>query len=67
MKRLTILLAVIAISMATMAQQALWDKASAVSPVENADGSVTFNLFAPNAQKVEVTGDFNQISGITLP
>ena len=29
MKRLTILLAVIAISMATMAQQALWDKASA--------------------------------------
>ena len=28
MKRLTILLAVIAISMATMAQQALWDKAS---------------------------------------
>lgn len=67
MRRLTILLAVIAISMATMAQQALWDKASAVSPVENADGSVTFNLFAPNAQKVEVTGDFNQISGITLP
>ena len=34
MKRVTILLAVIAISMAAMAQQALWDKASAVSPVE---------------------------------
>ena len=67
MKRLTILLAGMALSVASMAQQALWDKASAVSPVENADGSVTFNLFAPNAQKVEVSGDFNQISGMTLP
>ena len=67
MKRFTIFLAGMALSVASMAQQALWDKASAVSPVENPDGSVTFNLFAPEAKKVEVTGDFNQTSPVTLP
>ncbi|MGM9705533.1 MAG: esterase [Prevotella sp.] len=51
---------------AAFCQQALWDRSAAVSPVENADGSITFNFFAPNASKVEVTGDFNQTSNSTL-
>lgn len=41
------------------AQQALsWDKAPLASPVVNADNTVTFNIVAPEAQKVEITGDF---------
>ena len=40
------------------AQQALWGGQDIVSPEINADNTVTFRLFAPEAQKVEVTGDF---------
>ena len=40
------------------AQEKLFNSASVQSPVVNKDGTVTFNLFAPKAVKVEVTGDF---------
>ncbi len=40
------------------AQEALWNASQVKSPVVNPDGSVTFNIFAPKAVKVEVTGDF---------
>ena len=39
------------------AQEKLFNSASVQSPVINSDGTVTFNLFAPKASKVEVTGD----------
>ena len=39
-------------------QQALFDANNLTSPEVNADGSVTFRLFAPKAVKVEVEGDF---------
>ena len=47
-------------SMAAQAQQNLnWGQGPQVaSPVVNADKSVTFNLIAPEAQKVQITGDF---------
>lgn len=35
-------------------------------PVVNADGTVTFNLFAPKAVKVEVTGDFLPTQSIEI-
>lgn len=41
-----------------MAQQAIFNQNDVVSPVINAAGTVTFNLFAPNAQEVKITGDF---------
>ena len=46
--------------MAAMAQQNLsWGQGPQVaSPVVNADNTVTFNIIAPEAQKVQVTGDF---------
>ncbi|MCR5453465.1 MAG: esterase, partial [Bacteroidales bacterium] len=51
--------ALIALSGATAhAQEKLFNKASVESPVINADGTVTFNLYAPKAVKVEVAGDF---------
>lgn len=40
------------------AQEALFGGAQLESPVVNADNTVTFNLYAPKASKVEVTGDF---------
>ncbi len=40
------------------AQQALWGGGDIVSPQINADSTVVFRLFAPQAQKVEITGDF---------
>ncbi len=44
--------------MSASAQEKLFNSASVQSPVVNKDGTVTFNLFAPKAVKVEVTGDF---------
>ena len=48
-------------------QQALGQRPQVKSPVVNNDGTVTFNFFDPSAQQVSVTGDFNEISGQTLP
>ena len=45
------------------AQEKLFNSASVQSPVINKDGTVTFNLYAPKAIKVEVTGDFLTGSG----
>lgn len=41
-----------------MAQQALWGGNDIVSPQVNDDRTVTFRLYAPNAERVEVEGDF---------
>ena len=57
MKRIFITLAVL-LSTVTWAQQALFDVNNLTSPEVNADGTVTFRLFAPKAVTVEVTGDF---------
>ena len=48
-------------------QQALGQRPQVKSPVVNNDGTVTFNFFDPSAQQVSVVGDFNEISGQTLP
>ena len=56
-----IIMAVLCLSgMAAQAQQNLnWGQGPQVaSPVVNVDKTVTFNLIAPEAQKVQITGDF---------
>ena len=58
MKRITFLVFAIFMTIATYAQQSLWGGGDITSPEINADNSVTFRLFAPEAQKVEITGDF---------
>ena len=45
-------------SLGVSAQEKLFNSASVQSPIVNKDGTVTFNLYAPKAVKVEVTGDF---------
>ena len=52
---------------ASFGQQALGQRPRVQSPVINADGSVTFNLFAPDARQVSVTCDFPEIRQETLP
>ena len=49
------------------AQERLFDASQVQSPVQNADGTVTFNLYAPKAVKVEVTGDFLPTQEIQIP
>ena len=51
-------MALAAVCIGATAQERLFNSASVQSPVVNADGTVTFNLYAPKAVKVEVTGDF---------
>ena len=46
------------ICLGATSQEKLFTSANVKSPVVNADGTVTFNLYAPKAVKVEVTGDF---------
>ncbi len=64
MKKLFISFAAILLScVAAQAQQALWSRANVVSPQINDDGSVTFRLYAPQADKVAVAGDFTTKDG----
>ena len=51
-------MALAAVCIGATTQERLFNSASVQSPVVNADGTVTFNLYAPKAVKVEVTGDF---------
>lgn len=44
----------------SFAQQAIFERQNITSPQMNADGSVTFRLRAPKAEKVSVSGDFTQ-------
>src|SRR5574344_2742447 len=46
------------IGTSSMAQEKLFNGINIQSPVKNADKTVTFNLYAPQAQKVSVRGDF---------
>lgn len=55
------------VSASCMAQEKLFAGVNVASPVKNADGSVTFNLFAPEAQKVTVTGDFLPTRKVNTP
>ena len=54
-------------AVSAVAQEKLFQSANLQSPVVNADGTVTFNLFAPKAIKVEVTGDFLPTTKIEVP
>ncbi len=55
---LTLVLLGVVCAGAAMAQEALWSGSQVTSPVVNPDGTVTFNIVAPKAVKVEITGDF---------
>ena len=58
MKKSLVLLFSIVLSHLVVAQEALFNAAELKSPEINADKTVTFRFFAPNADSVFVTGDF---------
>jgi enterochelin esterase family protein len=45
-------------SITAFAQQALWGDGDITSPAINSDNTATFRIFAPDAAKIEITGDF---------
>ena len=58
MRKLVLISLIAASAMAASAQEALWSGTDVKSPVVNADNTVTFNILAPQAKAVTVTGDF---------
>jgi enterochelin esterase family protein len=67
MKKLFTIAAMTATVLCCHAQQALWGAPEIKSPEINADHSVTFRLFAPNASSVKVTGDFLPTTKVQTP
>jgi len=58
MRNLSVLIFCLLVYTTTFAQQALFGGQNIVSPEIHPDNTVTFRLFAPQAVKVEITGDF---------
>lgn len=55
------------LALSAAGQQALWDASKVVSPEINPDKTVTFRLFAPDASKVQVSGDFLPPQKVNTP
>ena len=60
MKRILLLVGCL-VAMSSFAQQQLGQRPRVKSPVVNQDGTVTFNFYDPSAQRVSVSGDFEEI------
>ncbi len=58
MKKQTMAVLFLMLSVSVFAQQALWGGQDISSPTVNANNTVSFKLSAPNAKLVQVTGDF---------
>src|SRR5574344_3163645 len=67
MKKLSILLFSLTLSLSAFAQQALWGGPQIVSPEINPNNSVTFRIMAPKAVKVQITGDFLPTQKMATP
>lgn len=67
MKKLLCVLACALFVVTAWGQQALFGGNQIVSPEVNADGTVTFRLYAPKAVKVEVTSDFLPTVKVSTP
>lgn len=67
MKKLLSLSLACLCALAANAQQALWGSPQLVSPELHPDNTVTFRLAAPQAERVQVTGDFLPTSKVQTP
>lgn len=66
-KRISSLLIGLALTASAIAQQAIWGVPTMTSPEIHPDNTVTFRLLSPNAQKVELTGDFLPTQKVDTP
>lgn len=67
MRTILIFAATLLMSVSASAQQALWGGQNIISPEINADNTVTFRFQAPDAKKVQVTGDFLPTQKVQTP
>ncbi len=67
MKKSLIIAMLLPALLSASAQQALWGVPTIISPEVNQDKTVTFRLNAPNANLVQVTGDFLPTEKIKTP
>ena len=67
MKKLSLLTIGILLCLMSFAQQALWGGTPIVSPEVHDDYTVTFRFQAPNADTVQITGDFLPTEKIKTP
>lgn len=67
MKKFCLLIVGLFCCLAGYAQQAIFSGSQIISPEINSDNSVTFRLYAPNAQNVKVTGDFLPAEKVDIP
>lgn len=67
MKRQLITLALASLTLCGFAQQNLFGGQAPLSPEINGDRTVTFRLMAPEARKVQITGDFLPTQKVKTP
>lgn len=67
MKQTLISALALLLSFAATAQEALWSHTDITSPEIHADRTVTFRFAAPQAEKVELTGDFLPMQRVNGP
>lgn len=67
MKKLVLVLFAFVSCLSLYAQQTLKEQGPTVSPEVHTDGSVTFRLLAPDANKVFITGDFLPNDKVVTP
>ncbi|MGX5691048.1 esterase [Arcticibacter tournemirensis] len=67
LKRIAVAIIVVCLHFSSFAQQALWGGQNIVSPEVDADNTVIFRLHAPQATKVQVTGDFLPTQRVDSP
>lgn len=67
MKRAILLLFILFSMHNLFSQQALWQGGDVISPDVHENKTVTFRLLAPNATKVQITGDFLPTEKVSTP
>lgn len=67
MKKILWLLPALFLCVAGRAQQALWSDGHSFSPEVGPDGRATFRVRAPEARRVEITGDFLPVQSLEGP
>lgn len=67
MKKLILISSLTLMALPSISQQAIFDTSKIISPEINPDNTVTFRLYAPKAQEVEVTGDFIPVVTVDTP
>ena len=67
MKKILLITVIMLVALGCKAQQALWGFSQTISPEVHPDKTVTFRMYAPNAEKVQVTGDFLPAVQIDTP